>query len=146
MAAPDLKTTLVSPSGFTSGGVVATPEEPKPGIPVMSEQQWDRIYRKVRRIKQPTHRWENLAWASVGLLVTTGFGLAAWWFGNDEAGRAAVAWQGWIYGAGVAMSVVVLGLSLAAQQGRVDQLARDKDDALEEMRDFHTPLCVKDDA
>lgn len=122
--------------------MVAVDEPPKQAIPLMSEQQWDRLYRKVERIKQPSRRWENLAWASVGLLVTAAFGLAAWWLGNDEAGRAGDSWQGWIYGFGTFLALVLLSLSVMAQRGQTDQLSRDKNDALEEMCDFHTPASL----
>lgn len=138
-----------APATLTSGGVIFTDDPPKPGIPLMSEQQWDRIYRHVVRIKQPTHRWENFAWSMLALAVSSALALGSWWQTNqslDSTAQAAAEWQGWLYGFGVVSGVVLMVVAIAAHKGRVNQLTRDKEDVLEEMREFHMPLCLKTNA
>ena len=133
------------PASLTTG-YASSETDPKPGIPPMSEQQWDRIYRKVDRIEQPGHRWENAGYTAVGLLIASAFGLVAWWRGIQGATAQSVSdgqWEAWVYVICVIASLLVMGSAYFHQKDRTNQLERDKSDALEEMRDFHMPVSLK---
>jgi hypothetical protein len=121
-----------------SGGLTWNPQPASPAVNV-SEQQWDRVYRHVGRIKRPTARWENFAWAMVGLFVAAVVAFIAWLFRPETARKDTVP-EAAAYIALAVFAIVLVVLAAMAQKGQVDQLERDKSDVMEEMCDLHMPL------
>lgn len=136
--APPTRTTI------TSGGFTVTEAEPGEGFG-MAEHDWDRLYRHVSRIKQPPRWPENLMWSAIAIAAGAAFSFLAWLQGVGSlppASQAAVSWQGWLFGATAVASLLIAAICAAFMKGSADQLIRDKDDVLEDMKELHVPRSL----
>lgn len=124
----------------TIGGAKIEGSPPGKGMG-MSEEVWDRLYRHVARIHRPARWHENLMWTAVGIFAAAALGAATYWDFKPEGGPAGG--QFWAFLAVAVVAAVVAGLAGGFHLGAVDQLVRDKEDVLEEMRDISMPISVR---
>jgi len=128
-------------STYVSGGVTVVPAEPEEGFG-MAESDWDRLYRHVSRIRERKTWPENLLWAALAISVGAASSWLGWLDANGTlpaAAQAAVEWEGWVFGAVAVTATLVTALCFIFTRHATNQLERDKDDILEDIREIHPP-------